>query len=71
MRTWEDIRDCLFTRAILDDVMSQNELTTDLNNIQGMHSVRSPYGLLFRLCSECRTNSLVGHTTFHPFEAIA
>ena len=28
MCTWEDIHACLFIRAILDDVMSQNELTT-------------------------------------------
>ena len=28
MCTWEDIHACLFTRAVLEDVMSQNELTT-------------------------------------------
>ena len=27
-RTWEDIHACFFMRAILDDVMSQSELTT-------------------------------------------
>ena len=34
MHTWEDIHARLFTRAILDDVMSQSELTKivfDLN----------------------------------------
>ena len=28
MRAWEDIQACLFTHSVLNDIMSQSELTT-------------------------------------------
>ena len=32
MRTWEDVHAHLFTHAILDDVISKSELTTQPNS---------------------------------------